>query len=404
MVSRNGIVPLSHTQDIGGPLARTATDLAIALDITVGYDAADSVTARIRDRPAPRFQASLDRNAMKGARIGVFTNYFADIDPEIADSVRAAIAAMKLQGATIVDVKVADFDSLLANTAVSPFETRADLVAYLSHVPNAPVHSLKEIVDRGLFDRFQEQRYRSLDTMAAPGSEKHLTVLARQRVLRVRFERLLDSLSLDALAYPTMKQKPTLVGEPQLGSTCQLAAQSGLPALAMPVGFTAEGLPVSIELLGRGFTDARLVSLAYAFEQSTPRRRAPSTTPVLVNGAAPAPIALRIAGGTASALSATRFTWDALHNALAWQVAVAPRAQASTQAVVLRRTNADSTRLGPSGSTRVIARLLGPSMRAGSGAVTLNGFERRALESGRLSVAVFGSTNTPTEAALTLPR
>ena len=403
MVSRNGIVPLSHTQDIGGPLARSATDLAIALDVSVGYDEGDSVTARIRERPTPHFQSSLDRNAMKGARIGVFTNYFTDIDPEIADSVRAAIAAMKAQGATIVDVTVADFDSLLANTAALSFETRADLIAYLSHVPNAPVHSLQEIVDRGLFDRFQEQRYRSLDTMPLPGSEKHLRVLARQGVLRARFERLLDSLSLDALAYPTMKQKPTLVGEPQLGSTCQLAAQSGLPSIAMPAGFMADGLPVSIELLGRGFTDVRLVALAYAFEMATPRRHAPSTTPALVNGAAPAPVALRIAAGSAAQLSAARFAWDALHNTLAWSVAVAPRAQSSTRAVVLRRTNADSTRLGPIGSTRVIARLLGPNMHAGTGTIALNGFERRALESGRLSLSVFGDAKAATEVVLSLP-
>ena len=403
MVSRTGIVPLSHTQDIGGPLARTATDLAIALDVTVGYDAADSVTARMRERPAPHFQAALDRIAMKGARIGVFTNYFTDTDPEIADSVRAAIAAMKAQGATVVDVTVADFDSLLANTGASGFETRADLVTYLSQVPNAPVHSLKEIMDRGLFDRFQEQRYRSLDTMPLPGSERHLNVLARQTVLRARFERLLDSLSLDALAYPTMKQKPTLVGEPQLGSTCQLAAQSGLPAIAMPAGFTADGLPVSIELMGRGFSDVRLVSLAYAFEQATPRRRAPSTTPALVNGVAPPALVVRVAAGTTSTIASTRFTWDAMHNALAWQIALTPRAQASTHAVVLRRTNSDSTRLGPTGSTRVIARLLGPGMRTGSGTIALNAFERRALESGRLSLTVVGDAKASSDAALSLP-
>ncbi len=403
MVSRNGIVPLAHTQDIGGPLARTVTDLAIALDISVGYDAADSVTERIRDRPLPHFQQSLDRNAMHGARIGVFKPYFTDIDAEIADSVNAAIAAMKGQGAIVIDVPVPDFDSLIANTGIINYETKSDLIAYLSRVPNAPVHSLREMVDRGLFDKFQEQRYRLLDTMPQPGSEMHSKVLAKQRTLRARIEQLMDSLSLDALAYPTIKQKPALIGEPQGGATCQLGAQSGLPSIAMPAGFMAEGLPVSIELLGRAFTDVRLVSLAYAFEQATPRRRAPSTAPALVNGLAPAPIALRVATGTVTTLSSTRFTWDAMHNALAWQVAIAPRAQNSTRAVVLRRTNADSTRLGPTGSTRVIARLLGPGMHAGSGTVALNGFERRALESGRLSLSVFGSASTPAEAVLSLP-
>ncbi len=403
MVSRSGIVPLSHTQDIGGPLARTVTDLAIALDISVGYDAADSVTERIRDRPLPHFQASLDRKAMRGARIGVFKPYFTDIDTEVADSVNAAITAMKAQGAIVIDVPVPDFDSLIVNTGIINYETKADLIAYLSHVPNAPVRSLREIVDRGLFDKFQEQRYRLLDTMPQPGSEMHGKVLAKQHVLRVRIEHLMDSLSLDALAYPTIRQKPALIGEPQAGATCQLGAQSGLPSIAMPAGFMAEGLPVSIELLGRAFTDVRLVSLAYAFEQATPRRRAPSTTPALVHGVAPAPIALRIAAGTTT-LSSVRFTWDAMHNSLAWSVAIAPRAQHSTRAVMLRRINADSTRLGPTGSTRVIARLLGPGMRAGTGTVALNGFERRALESGRLSLSVFGDASTSTDAVISLPR
>lgn len=404
LVSRSGIVPLSHTQDIGGPLARTATDLAIALDISVGYDASDPVTAVLQTRPLPLFQAALDRSAMRGARIGVFTHYFADADPEIADSVRAAIAAMKAQGATVVDVTIADFDSLLANSSVTNMETKADLIAYLKHVPNAPVHSLREIVDRGLFDRFQEQRYRSLDTMPLPGSEQHRKALAKQGVLRARMEQVMDSLSLDAVAYPTVKQKPVLVGEAQTGVTCALSAQTGLPALSMPAGFTADGLPVGVELLGRGFTDVRLVSLAYAFEMATPRRRAPSTTPALVRGVAPAPVALRVAGGTGTVLSAARLQWDALHNSLLWSVAVAPRASSTVNAVVLRRVNADSTRLGPTGSTRVIARLLGPGMRAGSGTITLNGFERRALESGRLSLAVFSVSGAPSEAAITLAR
>ncbi|MBC7844651.1 MAG: amidase [Gemmatimonadaceae bacterium] len=405
MVSRTGIVPLSHTQDIGGPLARTATDLAIALDISVGYDSADSVTTVMRDRPLPHFQASLDRNAMRGARIGVFTHYFIDADPEIADSVRAAIAAMKTQGATVVDVTIADFDSLIANSGIINYETRTDLLAYLSHVPNAPVRSLHEIVDRGLFDRFQEQRYRLLDTMHGPGSEAHRKVLVKQSALRARIVQVMDSLSLDALAYPTLKQKPVLVGEAQTGSTCQLSAQTGLPAIAMPAGFSADGLPLSVELLGRAFTDVRLVSLAFAFEQANPRRRAPSTTPALVRGLAPAPVALLLGAAVTTAFSASQFRWDAAHSTLSWSVAVNATAQPGLQAVVLRRVNADSSRMGPSGSSRVISRLLGPGIPTGSGVITLNGFERRALESGRLSIAVYeGDIASPREATLRLPR
>ena len=283
LVSRRGIVPLSHTQDIGGPLARTVTDLAIALDVSVGYDSEDAVTSVLRDMPVPKFQASLDKNALRGARIGLFLPYFRDTDAEIADTVRAAIAAMRAQGATVVDVPMAEFDTLMANTSVINLETKFDLIDYLRTVPNAPVKSLRDILDRGLYDRQLEVRFRVIDTVLNADSQQHRTALARQVALRGRMERILDSLQLDAIAYPTVRQKPTLVGDVQNGGTCNLGAQSGLPSISVPAGFAGDGLPIGIELLGKGFTDTRLVAMAYAFEQSGARRRAPSTTPCCVS-------------------------------------------------------------------------------------------------------------------------
>ena len=401
LVSRSGIVPLSHTQDIGGPLARTATDLAIALDVSVGYDAADSATQVLRDKPAPRFEATLDKRALRSARIGVFRPYFTDTDAEIADTVRAAIAAMKAQGATVVDVAVAEFDTLVANTSVLNMETKFDLANYLRSVPGAPVHSLREILDKGLFDRALEVRFRTVDTVVSLESEARTRALDRQLRLRLRMERIMDSLSLDALAYPTMRQKPVLVGEIQPGSTCGLSAQSGLPAISIPAGFTADGLPVGLELLGRAFTDTRLVSLAYAFEQAGVRRRAPSTTPALVRGIAPvhAPMVVRAVTPRASALA--RFTYDAPHSALEWSVTLRGAAPDDVLAVVLRRTTALGTAINPAGSTRVIARLLGPGMRNASGVLPLSGTERQALLDGRVTLALYDrSVGSPTETAI----
>ncbi|WP_439643441.1 amidase [Gemmatimonas sp.] len=219
----------------------------VGLRPTVGYDPADPVTVLVKDK-RPRFMDALKPGAFKGARIGVFAPYFRETDAEIADSVRAAIATMKSLGATVIDVPMPEFDTLMVNTGVTNQETKHDL-------ENAA----------------------------------HTLTLSRQAALRARVERVIDSLQLDAIAYPTMRQAPVFPGEIQAGSTCQLGAQSGLPSIAFPAGFTADGLPVSVELLGKAMSDVQLVSFAYAFEQHGSRRRAPSTTPALVAGKAPAP-------------------------------------------------------------------------------------------------------------------
>ncbi len=406
MMSRRGIVPLSHTQDIGGPLARTVTDLAIALDVSVGYDREDAATIVLRDKPAPKFVASLDKNALRGARIGVFLPYFRDTDAEIADTVRSAIAAMRAQGATVIDVPMAEFDTLMANTSVINLETKFDLIDYLRTVPNAPVTSMRDILDRGLYDRQLEVRFRVIDTVLNADSEQHRTALARQTALRARMERILDSLQLDAIAYPTVRQKPTLVGEVQNGSTCNLGAQSGLPSISVPAGFAGDGLPIGIELLGNGFSDTRLVAMAYAFEQSGARRRAPSTTPSLVAGKAPVAAPIVVTTRARGVVATTRITLDRVHSVLRWSSTVQNTGGAPLSALVLRRTG-DAGRISgpisgavvggttsasiaiPAGASRVSARLLGPGQSSGSGSFPLTYADRVAFESGRLTVAMY---------------
>jgi Asp-tRNA(Asn)/Glu-tRNA(Gln) amidotransferase A subunit family amidase len=274
MVSRDGIVPLALTQDVAGPLARTATDLAIALDVTVGPDPNDPATRMMEGRPLPLFRDSLRADALRGARIGIFRPYFRNADGDVADTIRSAARAMRALGAEVVDVDMPDFDEQIAGTGAILLETRFDLVDYLARPGSSPVHSLGEILDKGLYDKALEVRHKSADTATARDSEAHRKVLARQAQLRARMISYMDSLKLDALAYPTSVRKPVLAGDPQLGATCALAAQTGLPAISIPAGFTSDGLPTGLELLGRPFSDVRLVAFAYAFEQGGSRRRA----------------------------------------------------------------------------------------------------------------------------------
>ncbi len=414
VASRTGIIPLSHTQDTGGPLARTVTDLAIALDVTVGYDPADPVTVLVKDK-RPRFMDALTPGAFKGARIGIFAPYFRDTDAEIADSVRAAIATMKSLGATVIDVPMPEFDTLMVNTGVTNQETKHDLAAYFATIPNAPVKSLREILALGQFDKELEVRFRGFDTVSALENAAHTLTLSRQAALRARVERMLDSLQLDAIAYPTVRQPPVFPGQIQAGSTCQLGAQSGLPSIAFPAGFTTDGLPVSVELLGKAMTDVKLVSFAYAFEQHGSRRRAPTTTPALVAGRAPAArvVARTLTSGTANV--AAQITIDAVRNELRWTVSNVG-APTAVSAVVLRRigggtiTGVAASTTGsappvskitvPDDAVRVVARLMGPDVRTASGSLPLSARDRDAFGKGQLSVALYTASGKTIEAAL----
>jgi amidase len=399
LVSRRGIIPLSHTQDIGGPLARTAMDLAIALDATVAIDSLDPASRAVSGHPLPRFAQALSPSALRGARIAVLTHYMVgDTDEEIRDSVRAAVAAMKAQGADVMDLRIPGFDSLLAASSVIPFEMKFDIDDYLAARPGAPVSGFSKMLAAGWYHEALEPRYRLRDTMKVRDSEPYTQALAKQQLLRERLVALMDSLRLDAIVYPTVRVRPALIGDPQPGSTCQLAAHSGLPALSMPAGITADGLPIGVELMGRPLSDARLVSLAFSFEQSRPRRRPPPTTPALVDGRAPATRTVTATVSAAAATASVALSYDQARSTLAYTVRVSGSAARHVQAVVLRRTDA--------AGSRVIHRLSGPGDTSASGIVPLSPAEVHALMSGRVQLSIASGERMLSfaDSAITLPR
>jgi len=279
-----GIIPLSHTQDVAGPLARTVTDLAIGLDAVVGRDPADPATRALDTLMLPRFTASLDAGALRRARLGVLTSYFgtAAEDQEAAVVVRAAIDRMRAAGAEIVEVEIPDLDRLVGSAGVIDYEFKPDLQEFLAAAGGSPpVSSLAEILERNLFHPSVETRFRRREAMGSRDSEAYRTAMARRDDVREAVVRTLDAGRLDAIVYPTMRRKPVPVGTSQSGATCALAAVSGLPALSMPAGFTPDGLPLGVELLGRPFADHRLVAVAYAYEQAVRPRVPPKSTPPL---------------------------------------------------------------------------------------------------------------------------
>ena len=164
---------------------------------------------------------------------------------------------------------------------VAEYETREDLNAYLTQHPSAPVRSLKEILDSGNYHPAIESRLRRRQESPPPDTPEYLEQLLKRITLKRAILLVMAEHDLDALAYPTIRRVAAPIGENQQGSNGCFSANSGLPAITVPVGFTDEGLAVGLELLGRAWSEARLIGLAYAYEQATQHRRSPTSTPSL---------------------------------------------------------------------------------------------------------------------------
>ncbi|HEX4682513.1 MAG TPA: amidase family protein [Gemmatimonadaceae bacterium] len=377
-----GIVPLSHTQDVGGPIARGVRDLAIALDATVGPDTADTAT-RILDGQTPHFVDALDTASLRGKRIGALTDYFGTEtdDAEGARVVRGALEKMKTRGAEIVDVSIPGLDSIVNRASVINYEFKFDLVDFLAPF-NVPVKSLGEMLDRGLYDTQLEAPLRARESNGTRDGAEYLAALARRRVARAMVIDFMNANHLDAIAYPTVRRKAAFIGEPQRGATCQLSAVTGLPALSMPAGFTPDGMPIGAELLGRPLADVQLVSMAYDYERATRPRVPPSTTPPLVNGRAPAPLAFEADAHGAGTVLHGSLTYDPMRRTLSYTVSASGVAPARVYSISIDRDSAG--RKGP-----VLEVLTVPGESKAAGSVELNAVERADLAAGRLSLVVY---------------
>jgi amidase len=283
LTSRAGIVPLSHSQDVGGPMARTVADVATLLDATAGVDPADAVTARSAGRVPSTYAAALDSDRLKGARLAALGPLFggAPEDRRVATVVRAALQEMARAGAAIVEIGAADVPSEAEGVAIIRLEFKRDFEEYLRGTPKAPVRTLAEILDRRLFHPSLEPALRRSADAGSPDSDEYRAIVARNAQLRDALVKLMDDQDVVALVYPTLRRTSARIGEPQAGGNCAASAATGLPAITVPAGFADDGLPVGVELLGRPFAEPALIGLAYAYEQATHHRRPPSLTPPL---------------------------------------------------------------------------------------------------------------------------
>jgi Asp-tRNA(Asn)/Glu-tRNA(Gln) amidotransferase A subunit family amidase len=282
--SRDGIIPLSLTQDIGGPLARSVSDLILMLDATVGFDPADTVTSASEGRIPRTYMSSVGDSSLGNVHVAILTPYLgmAKEDEEVAAIVRKAIGELGNMGARVTEIAPEGFDALLQGTSLINAEFKFDLDDFLAKFRGpVPVRSLDEILKSGLYHNAIDGVLRRANEVESRENEAYRTALAKRQAATKAIGDLLAQGGITALAYPTIRRKAAPVGEQQPGSNCQLSATTGLPAIAMPAGFTADGLPVGLELLGSAFSEPTLLRIAYAYERVVQPRRPPRTTPPL---------------------------------------------------------------------------------------------------------------------------
>lgn len=289
LTSRSGIIPLFANNDVGGPMARNVADAATLLTVLAGPDPADPVTQLDADRPKLDYMQFLDRHGLRGARIGVFRQYFntATTDPEVKAVTERALHTLEQEGAVLVDpFSIPGYDAMEKNLWCGDFQ--ADLDAYLARHPNAPYHDLASIVASGLYLPYIEEEIRG--SIAPPKADDRRTPCpdVYYDPPKIAFRNaLLAAMAkehLDAIVYPTWGNPPRKVGdmESPAGDNSQiLSPQTGFPAITVPMGFTHGMLPAGLTFLGPAFSESTLIRFAYDFEQTTGQRKDPPLFPAL---------------------------------------------------------------------------------------------------------------------------
>ncbi len=291
LISRAGIIPISHSQDTSGPMCRTVTDAAILLGALTGIDSRDDATKASAGKSFADYTKSLDANSLKGARIGIHRKAFGFNDA-VDKLMNDCIDIIKKRGAVIVDPTdiptAGKFDD--SELEVLLYEFKADLNSYLAALgPGAPVKSLKEVIDFNEQYRDREMPYFGQDLFIKAQAKGPLTDKAYRDALaknhrmsrKEGIDFVMDKNKLDALIAPTGGPGWTtdwINGDHFTGGYSTTSAVAGYPHITVPAGYVF-GMPVGISFFGRAWSEATLIKFAYAFEQATKARRAPQFLP-----------------------------------------------------------------------------------------------------------------------------
>ena len=295
LISRKGLSPLVVFQDTAGPMGRTVKDTAIVLDAIVGYDPKDPYTAAFAIAGHKgSYTQNLDTNGLKGARIGVLKEAFgSDSDPDCAQVnkvIRAAIKQIAEAGAEIVEVSLPNMMDFIMDTSLYITHSRHDINAFLSKNPDFAYSSLDAIYKDG---KYHKNLDLIKDIMTGPAKPEDDPEYYRKLAAREAFQRAVVNIvagnKLDGICFPCCQVLPPTRQELNDGrwtvltfpTNTLIAAQTWLPSICLPAGFSSAGIPVGLEMVVLPYHEPDLFRLGYAFEQATQHRRAPDATPPL---------------------------------------------------------------------------------------------------------------------------
>jgi amidase len=297
LVSRSGIIPIAHSQDTAGPMARTVADAAILLGALAGIDPEDPITGQSQGKSAADYTRFLDAEGLRGARIGVHRKSFG-FSEKVDAVMDSCLEELKRQGAVLIDPANIDTAGKFGDTEllVLLYELKADLNKYLAALgPEAPVHSLQDLIEFNERHKAEEMPYFGQDLFIAAEAKGPLTAkeyrkaLAKNRRLSqtLGIDAVMARHKLDALVAPTGGPPwPTdlINGDHYTGGYSSASAVAGYPHVTVPAGYV-HGLPVGLSFFGRAFSEPVLIKLAFAFEQATKIRRPPRFLPQVELGA-----------------------------------------------------------------------------------------------------------------------